>query len=210
MSSSRCDSMRSSTRNVWSYTSRKCVIAALPMHGASPRRSCESTSRSGPTERRKATTDAPQCEDLLRRRHRCRPEHQVFHRFEAVVDGGRDGEVVVDDHIEDRPEEEAFVLRVRIEALALEAGLGLLDRAGEVLVSVVAHREEPALAEDDIDLVVLQLVVDRTRARATRRGDGLRAVRAWCAVRPSGDLRRSEGGCAARPRGSRSRASSAS
>ena len=29
---------------------------------------------------------------------------------------------VVDDHIEDRPEEEAFVVRARIEALALEAG----------------------------------------------------------------------------------------
>ena len=77
----------------------------------------------------------------------------------SSIDGG-DVEVPVDDHVEDRPEQEALVVRPVLAALAFEARERVLAGGRHRSCLTVADREQPTFAEHDVDFVVLQLVAD--------------------------------------------------
>ena len=100
---------------------------------------------------------APHREDLPRDlgRRRSRPvrrEHALLDLVETVVDHVGDVEVAVDQHVEDRPQQEALLGLAVLQALELEPARHLVEVDLGPLGARVSNRDQPPGAGHDVDL----------------------------------------------------------
>ena len=89
-------------------------------------------------------------------------EHRGLDVVHGVVDDVGDAEVAVDHDVEQRPEQKAFVGAAVLATLRHEPAAHELDRevadVRRVVLEGLAHRDEPALTEHDVDLARRELV----------------------------------------------------
>ncbi len=95
-------------------------------------------------------------------------EHGLLDVVEAFVDHVGHVEVAVDEHVEDRPQEEALFGGAVLRALELEATGHLFEIDLGSAVGRVPHGQQPARAGDDVDLPAAD---DTLRALAVVHGD---------------------------------------
>jgi hypothetical protein len=92
-------------------------------------------------------------EDLAGNRRRWHvAEDDLFDLVEAIVDLVGHVEVAVDDHVEERPQEEALFGGAVLDPLQLEAARHLVEVDLRALVTRVSDGDQPARSGDDVDL----------------------------------------------------------
>ena len=87
-------------------------------------------------------------------------EHLLFDNVEAIVDRVGGVEVAVDDHVEERPEQEAFLGLPLPAELELEATHDLVDGNRAAVLRGVTECEHPSGPDDQIDLSALEVVFE--------------------------------------------------
>ena len=86
-------------------------------------------------------------------------EDALFDVVEPLVERVGGVEVAVDDHVEQRPEQEAFLGAVVLGALELETVRHPIGVEAHAVVAGMTHSEDPALAQHDVDLTAREDVI---------------------------------------------------